>query len=127
MTRHPDRHGVETRPRQVADRGGVTDGGDDGQRARPEGPGQGHRPIVEIGDAGGDLDVGDMSDQRVEARTALGLEDRRHGGGARGVRAKAIDGLGRQQHEPTGGERTRRVRYFRLAVSAKLTFTFAAI
>ncbi len=68
-----------------------------------------------------------MGDQRVEARTALGLEDRRHGRGVRGVGAQAVDGLGRQQREPAVAEGSSGRLYFFLAVMAKLTFTLPPI
>jgi hypothetical protein len=96
--------------------------------AGPERGGQGQGAVVEGGDARGGLDVVDVGDQRVEARTALGLEDRRHGRGVRGVGAQAIDGLGRQQHEPAVAPGpSRGGRYFFLAVMAKLTFTLPPI
>ena len=43
----------------------------------------------------------DVRDQRIEGRAALGGVDRRHRGGVRGVRRQAIDGLGRQDDQPT--------------------------
>ena len=47
------------------------------------------------------LKAGDMGDQRIEGRAALGGIDRRHGGGVGGVRRQAVDGLGRQDDQPT--------------------------
>jgi hypothetical protein len=44
--------------------------------------------------------AGDMSDQRIEGRAALGGIDGRDGGRIRRVGGKAIDGLGRQDDQP---------------------------
>ena len=78
---------------------------DDGQRPRPEGLGQRPGAVVEDGDGLGLDGVGDMGDQRIEAGPALGLEDGGHGGGVSGVGGEAVDGLGRQDDEPPGGQR----------------------
>ncbi len=96
MARHADGHGVKARPGQIADGAGVLDRRDDGQRSGPERAGQRHGAVVEVGDAPGRLQVGDMGDQRIEARSALGLENRRDRRGVRRVRTEPIDRLGRQ-------------------------------
>ena len=127
MAGHADRHGVETRARQIADGRHVLDRRDDGQRSGPELTGQVTGALVEVGDPFGGLQIGDVGDQRVEARPALGLEDRRHGGRIGRVRAQAIDGLGRQDDQPARAQGAGGRLYFRLAVSEKLTFTLAAI
>jgi len=55
------------------------------------------------------LEVGDVGDQRVEGRAALGGIDGRDGGGIGSVRREAIDGLGRQDDQPTVLQRARGV------------------
>ena len=127
MAGHADRHGVEPGPSQVADGGGVADRGDDGQRAGPEGGGQGGGAVVEGGDPGGRRRVVDVGDQGIEARPTLGFEDRGDGGRIGRVGPQAIDRFGRQQDEAPVAEGSRGGVYFFLAVMAKLTFTFAPI
>ena len=46
-----------------------------------------------MGDGLGLNGVGDMGDKRIEARPALGLENRRHGLRIAGVGGQTIDGL----------------------------------
>jgi hypothetical protein len=99
MGGHAHRHGVEARPRQIADRVRLADGRDQGQGTRPELLGQSQRPLVEDGDPARRLDVGDMGDQRVEPWPALGLEDGGYGLGIRRVGGQAVDRFGRQDDE----------------------------
>jgi hypothetical protein len=53
------------------------------------------------------LKIGDVSDQRVEGRAALGGIDGRDGGGVGSIRRQAVDGLGRQDDQPTVRQRAR--------------------
>ena len=94
-------HGDAVQPGagQVADLLAVADRSHDGQGPGPEGFGQGAGGGVEDGDGLSRRRVGHMGDQRVEARPALGLEDRGDGGGVGGVGGQAIDGFGRQHDE----------------------------
>jgi len=50
------------------------------------------------------LDIGDMHDQGIEQRTALGSEDRGHRLAIGGVSAQAIDGFGGEGDKPAGFE-----------------------
>ena len=101
---HPDGDAVQTGAGQVADPVTVADRCHDGQGPGPEGLGQGSCPRVEHGDGLGLNGIGDMGDQGVEARAALGLEDGGHRDGVSGVGGEAIDGLGREDHEAAVGQ-----------------------
>ncbi len=77
MGRHADGNRVETGGDEIGDRRVQTFRQDQRQRARPERFGQPLRRLVEIGEAHGVGNRGAMHDQRIEARAALGEEDRR--------------------------------------------------
>ena len=72
------------------------------QRAGPEGLGQSCREGIEAGDAVGHGAIGDMGDQRVEARPALGLENTRHGDAVGGIASQAVNRLGRDGDDVAG-------------------------
>ena len=93
---------VQSGAGQVADPVAVAHRGDDGQRAGPEGLGQGAGAVIEDGDSLGLHGVGDVGDQGVEAGPALGLEDGGDRGRIPGVGGEAIDRLGRQDQEAAG-------------------------
>ena len=110
-------HGLEQRPRDGmggdADRDRVEPGGrdpgqgravrlrqDQGQRPRPERRRHRRRPLVEAGDGARPGKIGDMDDQRVVRRAALGAVDAGHRGVAGGDRTQAVDGLGREGDQP---------------------------
>jgi hypothetical protein len=82
---------------QRADAGAFAQRHDEGERAGPEGIGQPLRHGIEDADAIGHGAIGDVDDQRVEARAALGLVDARHGLPAGGVGGEPVDGLGGQR------------------------------
>ena len=69
---------------------------DQGQRPRPMLLGQRERVGAELADRCGRGEVGDMDDQRIEARPALGLVDSGDRCGVGGVGGEAVDGLGRR-------------------------------
>ena len=54
----------------------------------------------------GGQEVGNMGDQRIERRPALGLIEPCHRGGVGGVGAEAVDRLGRKRDQPAGGQGT---------------------
>ncbi len=108
MRRHPRGRGVEPgadQQGQAAIRGPRQD---QGQRPRPEAAGEETRIIVENTYAFGHGGVGDMHDQRVVCRPALGLEDARHGLAVAGIGAQPVDGFGRERDQPAGHEAARR-------------------
>ena len=55
-------------------------------------------------------EVGDVGDQRIERRPALGLVEPRDGARRGRVGAEAVDGLGREGDQAAGGKDARRVR-----------------
>ena len=78
-------------------------------RTRVRGPGQKRSARArasggKLGEALGGGPVGDVDDERVEGRAALGGEDAGDRGVAPGVGAEAVDGLGREGHELAGAE-----------------------
>jgi hypothetical protein len=97
---HADGDAVQPRPGQVADPFPVPDRRDQRQGAGPEGLGQAPRGGVQNGDRFGLGGVGDVGDQGVEARPALGLEDGGDGAGVPGVGGQAVDRLGRHDDQP---------------------------
>ncbi len=99
MARHAHGHAVQPRPRQITHPLAIAHRGHNGQRPRPEGLGQRARLGVEHGDRLGVHGVGDMSDQGIEARPTLGLEDSRHRLRIGGVGCQTIDRLGRQDDQ----------------------------
>ena len=103
MSGDPHGDAVQPRPRQVADPG--LERRDDGQRARPEAAAERQGALVEIGDRLGRFQVGDVGDQRVEARPALGGENPRHGLTVGGVGGEPVDRLGRQDDQGALAER----------------------
>ncbi len=74
------------------------------QRAGPNGVREALGAFVEIDQAGGLLDGRHMDDQRVEARPALGGEDRGHRPVVGGIAAQPIDGLGGEGDQPAGAQ-----------------------
>ena len=54
------------------------------------------------------VDVGDMGDQRIEGRPALGRIEPGDGLAVAGVGAEPVDGLGRKRDQPAGGKAARR-------------------
>ena len=104
MTRDADGDAVQPGAGEIADPVAVPHRRHEGQGARPEGLGQGAGAGVEDGDRLGLHRVGDMGDQRIEARPALGFEDGGDGGGVPRVGGQTIDGFGRQDDEPAGGQ-----------------------
>ena len=48
--------------------------------------------------------IGDVANQRIGARPALGYEDFRNGGGVGGISAEAIDGFGRKRDQTAGAQ-----------------------
>ena len=109
MAGHADGDAVQSGAGQVADPVAVAHRGDDGQRAGPEGLGQGAGAVIEDGDSLGLHGVGDVGDQGVEAGPALGLENAGHGSGVPGIGGEAIDGLCRQDDQPPGLQRLNRL------------------
>ena len=99
MDRNAHRHGVEAGAGQVAHRHGVGDRQHQGQGTGPERLRQRPGAVVEDRDLLGARQVGDVRDQRVEARPALGLEDRRHRPRIAGVARQPVDCLGRQDDQ----------------------------
>ncbi len=96
MVGRPHRDGVQSCAGQVADRVGVADRRHEGQGAGPEGFGQALGARRKRGDRQGPLQPGDVGDQGIELRPALGLEHLGHGVRVPGVAGQTIDGLGRQ-------------------------------
>ena len=70
------------------------------QRPRPERVRERDRPLVEAGDALGRAAVADVGDQRIERGPPLGLIEPRHRRRIGGIGAEAVDGLGRERHQP---------------------------
>lgn len=110
MAGHAHGDAVQTGTGQVADRTGVSDGSHQGQGSGPEGLRQATSAVVEDGQGFGLHGVGDMGDQGVEARAALGLEDRGDGDGVGGIGGQAIDGLCRQDNQSTRAQGVSRLR-----------------
>ena len=52
-------------------------------------------------------DIGDMRDQRIEGRPALGLIEPRHRLAVAGIGAEPVDGLGRKRHQPARAQALR--------------------
>ena len=81
---------------------------------RVSGPGQKRAELFgqrrELDQRFGHREIGDVDDQRIEARAALGLVDLEHGVGIGGVGAEAVDGLGREGDELAGAQDARRNR-----------------
>ena len=73
---------------------------DERQRSRPETLGQALRGRRQSGLAQRGVERGDMGDERIEARPALGGIDPRDRRRRGGVGAEPIDGLGRKGDEP---------------------------
>ena len=84
---HQRMHGIFARQRQHQR-----------QRPRPEFLRQLSRNRVDAHQPLRHVEAGDMGDQRVEARPALGLEDARHRFAVGGVGGEPVDGLRRQRH-----------------------------
>ncbi len=105
MSGDPDGHGIEAGAGEIADGVPISQWRDQGQGARPEGLGELQCPVVQDGDTPGGRKVGDMGDQRVETRPALGLEDTGDSQRVTGVGRQAVDGLGREGDELSGLER----------------------
>ena len=74
------------------------------QRAGPEAFGQLEGRGVENAFGSGLSKRGDMGNQRVELRAAFGGIERGNGRGLGGIRAQAIDGLGRKTDKPAGAQ-----------------------
>ena len=75
------------------------------QGAGPEAIGQkGRRRRPGGRDPGGVRGVGDVDDEGVVRRPALGREDARHRGGVESVGAEAVDRLRREGHQPAGAQ-----------------------
>jgi len=102
MVGNTDRQAVEPGRGQQRDRAVLAARQDQGQRAGPYRGGQPPGALVEIDQAGGLFDGRHMDDQRVEARPALGGEDRGHRPVVGGVAAQAIDGFGGEGDQPSG-------------------------
>ena len=99
------RHGIQPGAGQVADRGLVGDRQHQGQRSWPEARGEPLSPLVEARDPPCRRHVGHVSDQRVEARPALGRIDRRHRTRIGSVSRQAIDRLGGQDDKTASLQR----------------------
>ena len=80
---------------------------DDGQRPRPEFLRQQFRATIEPAVAARHRDIGDVADQRIEARSALRREDARDGFAVRRVRGEPVDGLGGQRDQFPGAQQRR--------------------
>ena len=102
MGRGPDRHRVEPGAGQQRQPASVAARQDQGQRARPEPGGEVAGAAVEDGKRLGFGDARYMDDQRVEARPALGREDRGDRVLVHGVGAEPIYRLGREGHQLSG-------------------------
>ena len=105
---HPERDGRQAGGDDAGDRRVREQRHDQGQRARPMRLGKRARLGIEGADRLGGGEVGDMDDQRVEGRAALGGVDARDGGGVGGVGGEAVDGLGRHRDRLAGEDQPRR-------------------
>ena len=98
---------VEPGRRQLGHRATGSLGQDERQRPRPEG----FRQPGRVGDKAREAlcfrNIGDMGDERIEGRPALGVVKARDGGPAGRVGAQAVDGLGRKGHEAAGRQHAR--------------------
>ena len=61
---------------------------------------------VEAGNPHRPVDIGDMRDQRIERGPAFGRVEPRNRAGVGGIGAEAVDGLGRERHQPAVGKAT---------------------
>ena len=117
---------LEQRPRHGvggdADRDRVQPGGGDPGQGRALGPGQDQRqrprperrrhglgPLVEAGEGPRAGEVGDVDDQGVVRRPALGAIEPGHRGVVGGDRTQAVDGLGRECDQPAPAQQPRRL------------------
>ena len=113
-----------------ADRDRVEPGGDGGrnprlwperqhqrERPRPERLGQRARGRIEHRDPLGRGQIGDMNDQRVEARPALGGVDTRDRRRIGGVGGEAVDRFGGDRDHLARRDQPRRLRYACIAVA----------
>ena len=100
MRRDAQRDARKSGARELANAAARSGWGDERQRARPEAFGQALRGLRQRGLAQRGVERGDMGDQRIEARPALGGIDPRDRGRRGGVGAEPIDGLGRKGDEP---------------------------
>jgi len=104
MRGHAQRQRIEPRPRQQRHER-PRRRRDYGQRPRPEGFSQRARARIEAGLGERGLGLGEMGDQRIERRAALGGVDRRY----RGIRSRqpgeAVDRLGRHGDQPALAQR----------------------
>ena len=96
MGRDAQRHGRQARRHKIGQTGPRAQRQNQGQRPGPERSGQRFGPRIEIGQRARRRNIGQMHDQRVEARSPLGLEDARHGKIRPRVAAKAVNRLGRE-------------------------------
>ena len=98
---------IEPGHRQLGHRTTGSLGQDEGQRPRPKVFRQPGRVGVKAREALRVRDVGDMGDERIEGRPALGVVKARDGGPAGRVGAEAVNGLGRKGHEAAGRQHAR--------------------
>ena len=96
MGGNADRHRIEPRGHQIRDPRSRAQRQHEAERSGPEGRGQAFGLGADPGDGARGLQIGQMHDQRVEARPALRLEDPRDRHVRARVAAKAIDRLGRK-------------------------------
>jgi hypothetical protein len=111
MARHPQRHGVEPCKRQIGDAGGGPLRQHQGEWPRPERGGEALRIAVENGKPPRRGRVGDVGNQRVEARPALGGVEPRHRLAIAGGGAEPIDRLGGEGDKPAGRQTADRRSY----------------
>ena len=98
---------IEPGHRQLGHRTTGSLGQDERQRPRPKVFRQPRRVGVKAREALRVRDVGDMGDERIEGRPALGVVKARDGGPADRVGAEAVNGLGRKGHEAAGRQHAR--------------------
>ena len=104
MVGRAQRQRLEPGAREQAHLAARRDRRDDRQRPRPERLGEPAGEIVERALARRGRRVGDMGDQRIERRPALGGVDRGDGAVVGRVGGEAVDRLGRHRDEAAGVE-----------------------
>ena len=107
MVRHPHRDAVETGGRKVGDRAAVALRQHQRQRSRPERGGKPLGGVVETRQRARRRQIGDVRDQRIERRPALGGVEPRDRLAVGRVGAEPVDRLGRERDQPAGREAAR--------------------
>ncbi len=104
MRRHPHRHAVEAGEREIGHAAIGLFRQHQRQRSGPERAGKLLGGGIEAPEPARGVHAGDMGDQRIEARPALGGVEPGDGLAIAGVGAEPIDGLGRERDQPAGGK-----------------------